>query len=267
MITSPSNERIKHIRRLSERKYRQESGQAYLEGLRIVGAALEAHAEIDLMLCAPDLLVSEYGRQVIADARKAGIEILEVSAEVFSRLSLKEGPQGLAAVIRQSYVPLDWITVNPGKPWVALDSIADPGNLGTILRTADASGCEGVILLDQSTDPYDPSAVRGSMGALFSQKIVKATFDQFAAWKKATAVEVIGTSDRAAQDYHATRYPQRMVLLMGSERQGLREHHLELCDQVVSIPMLGDSDSLNLAVATAIVLYEMLNQRREESVA
>ena len=146
--------------------------------------------------------------------------------------------------------------------WVALDSVADPGNLGTIMRTHDAVGGEGIILLDQSTDPYDPSAARASMGALFTQSLVKASFAQFREWKQQVGVPVIGTSDAAAVDYTAYRYPARMVLLMGSERQGLQDHHLALCDEVVSIPMAGRSDSLNLAVATAVVLYEIFNQRR-----
>jgi TrmH family RNA methyltransferase len=124
-------------------------------------------------------------------------------------------------------------------------------------------GGQGVILLDQSTDPYDPTAVRGSMGALFTQSLVRATLAEFADWKREKSVPVIGTSDKARMDYHFYRYPDKLVLLMGSERQGLGEPQLALCDEVVSIPMLGKSDSLNLAIATSVVLYEILNQKRE----
>lgn len=273
MITSLSNERIKAIRKLQERKSRQESGLFFIEGLRIVAEALEqataGRAKLDTLVVAPDLLKSSFGQQIVVDQRARGTPVLEVSAEVFERLSVKEGPQGIAAVMHQRWLPLGEIRLEAGKglssrTWVALDSVADPGNLGTILRTHDAVGGQGVILLDQSTDPYDPSAVRGSMGALFTQMLARASFAEFATWKKQHAYLVIGTSDKANLDYHAYRYPPELVMLMGSERQGLQEHHLALCDAVVSIPMLGKSDSLNLAVATAVVLYEILNQRREK---
>ena len=263
MITSLSNERIKDIRKLQDRKTRNESGLFYIEGLRIVAAAVEEQAKIETLLAAPDLLKSEFAQQLVARQRSLGVPILELSAEVFHRISLKEGPQGLAAVVHQRWTPLDAISLETGHTWVALDSVADPGNLGTILRTLDAVGGEGVILLDQSTDPYDQTAVRGSMGALFTQSLVRASLAEFSNWKRQRGTLVVGTSDKARMDYHQYRYPGEMVLLMGSERQGLQEQHLALCDEVVSIPMLGKSDSLNLAVATSVVLYEILNQKRE----
>ena len=263
MITSASNERVKAIRRLQERKGRQESGLFYLEGLRIVGEALEAGAEVETVVFAAELLRSEFGQKLVEEFGARGGQLLEVSREVFERLALKDGPQGIAAVVRQRWTRLDEIRVTPGMPWVALDSVADPGNLGTILRTNDSVGGQGVILLDQSTDPYDPSAVRGSMGALFDQKIVRCSLEEFAAWKQSSGAPVVGTSGAAQMDYHEYRYPAGLVLLMGSERQGLQEQHLALCDALVRIPMVGKSDSLNLAVATAVTLYEMFNQRRD----
>ncbi len=264
MITSSANERIKQIRKLQERKERLETGLFYLEGLRIVGEALAAGAEVETLVVARELLKSEYGQTLVETQAARGAAVLEVSADVFKRMALKDGPQGIAAVVRQNWLPLNQARPSAGRPWIALDAVADPGNLGTILRTSDAAGGEGVILLDQSTDPYDPSAVRASMGALFDQKIVRATFEEFAAWKNGSNWNLVGTSDKAAQDYHAFQYPSALVILMGSERQGLQPQHLSICDQVVSIPMLGKSDSLNLAVATAVVLYEVYNQRRQE---
>lgn len=266
-ITSLANDRIKQIRKLHDRKARQESGLFYVEGVRIVAEAVEQGAQLETLLVAPDLLRSDFAHKLVHEQAKRGVPLLELSSEVFQRLALKEGPQGLAAVVRQRWFSLDDIQLEPGKTWVALDSVADPGNLGTILRTHDAVGGQGVIVLDQSTDPYDPSAVRASMGALFTQKLVKASFAEFADWKRKTSAPIVGTSDRAKVDYHAYRYPTSLVLLMGSERQGLPEHYLKLCDTVVSIPMLGQSDSLNLAVATAVVLYEILNQRRDQGEA
>jgi TrmH family RNA methyltransferase len=273
MITSLANERIRAIRKLQDRKTRQESGLFTIEGLRIVAEALEqakaGRVKVETLVVAPELLKSAFGRDLVAEQASSGVPILEVSGEVFERISLKEGPQGLVAVVRQRWLPLQEARLEvdqalASNTWVALDAIADPGNLGTILRTHDAVRGKGVILLDQSTDPFDPSAVRGSMGAVFTQSLVRASFDEFAAWKRRCGYPLIGTSDKATVDYHNHSYPPSFVLLMGSERQGLQQHHLALCDEVVRIPMLGKSDSLNLAVATAIVLYEILNQRRDK---
>lgn len=263
MITSPANERIKRIRRLQDRKGREESGCFYLEGLRIVGEAIEAGARFEELVVAEELLRSEYGKGLVERFHAQGAPILFVSRDVFERLALKEGPQGIAAVVQQNWTSLEEVQVAPGKPWVALDSIADPGNLGTILRTNDAAGGQGVILLDQSTDPYDPTAVRASMGALFDQQIVRCSLEAFSRWKKHHQITVVGTSGEAELDYHTFTYPDQLILLMGSERQGLQPRHLEICDHLVRIPMVGKSDSLNLAVATAVTLYEVFNQRRD----
>ncbi len=225
--------------------------------------AAQQGAGIQSVVTAPALLTSLAGKQVVSELARRNVEILEVGEEVFKSLALKDDPQGIAAVIRQAWLPLEQVRLSAQNLWIALDSVADPGNLGTILRTVDAVGGSGVILLEQSTDPYDPTAVRASMGAVFSQKLVHSDFGTFAAWRKGSGACVIGTSGAAAEDYHQARYPSEFVLLMGSERHGLGEEALKLCDQVVSIPMSGRSDSLNLAVATAVVLYEIFNPRRD----
>ncbi|GAP10633.1 rRNA methylase [Bellilinea caldifistulae] len=263
MITSPSNPTIKQIRKLRERKERQRSGLFFVEGLRIVGEALASNWSIEYLIYCPSLLNSLFGLQLVEKFQANGGNILSVSEEVFVSISSKDGPQGIAAVIHQQWVDLDKTVPREDEIWVALDSIADPGNLGTILRTNDAAGVKGVILLDQCTDPYDPASIRASMGAVFNQALIRATFQQFAFWKRNHSIPVIGTSDRANQDYHFFEYPQRLVLLMGSERQGLQEKHFAICDESVAIPMRGKSDSLNLAIATALCVYEIFNQRRE----
>lgn len=263
MITSSANPTIKSMRKLVERKERQLTGSFFVEGLRIVGEAIQKKWEIENLIFAPELLTSLFGQQLVTDAAASGAPVLEVSEDVFRTLSSKDGPQGIAAVVHQRWSKLDDVHVFPGDTWIALDSIQDTGNLGTILRTSDSAGCKGLILLDQSTDPYDPAAVRASMGAIFSQPLIKTSLAAFSAWKKLESVPVVGTSDKAQQDYHNFTYPGGLVLLMGSERQGLQEAHYAVCDEVVSIPMRGESDSLNLAVATALVVYEIYNQRRD----
>jgi len=263
MITSLSNPTIKQIRKLRERKERQQSGLFFVEGLRIVGEALDSKWHIELLIYSPTLLNSLFGQQLIEKFQTSGGRVLPVSEEVFISLSSKDGPQGIAAVIHQKWAELEDIVPQDEEIWVALDSVADPGNLGTILRSNDAAGARGVILLDQCTDPYDPVSIRASMGAVFNQVLIRASFQQFANWKKIHFIPVIGTSDKAKIDYHFFDYPNRMVLLMGSERHGLQEKHFAICDETVAIPMLGKSDSLNLAVATALCVYEIYNKRRE----
>jgi TrmH family RNA methyltransferase len=264
MITSPANPLIKQIRKLlRERKEREASGLFFCEGLRVVGEAVQLGATIECLVVAPDLLTSEFGQTLIEEQRRIGAPVEEVSPAVFREISSKEGPQGIGALIRQRWEFLERVIPAPDELWVALDAIQDPGNLGTILRTADAVGVSGLILLDHSTDPYDLTALRASTGAVFSQRLVRVGLAEFAAWKREVNIPVVGTSGSAKVSYREMGYPQGMALLMGSERLGLQPAHYEICDQVVAIPMVGRSDSLNLSVATGVVLYEIFHQREQ----
>jgi TrmH family RNA methyltransferase len=269
LISSLTNARVKQIRALARRKEREQTGLFFVEGIRIVTEAVQTAARIDALVVAPALLKSEHALALVAAEQGRGTSILEVTREVFESISAKEGPQGLGAVVQQHWQALediDWPM--PGAlGWVALDSVQDPGNIGTILRTCDAVGIAGLILLANSADPFEPSAVRASMGAVFTQRLVRATWEEFATWKKQHHIPVVGTSGGAAQDYQNAGYPSPLVLLMGSEREGLSATQQAACDLLVRIPMVGRSDSLNLAVATAVELYEVFNQRRARSLA
>jgi TrmH family RNA methyltransferase len=265
MITSTANPTIKLAKSLREKKARLESNLFFIEGLRIVTEACQQRAPIETILYSPALLVSEWGMQLIREQKELGIHLLECDEKVFRSLSSKEGPQGIAAIVHQKLTPIEKLGMNEGDLFIALDSVQDPGNLGTILRTSDAVGAKGVILLDQSTDPYDPTAARASMGAIFDQVLVKTSLSLFGEWKKKNKVTLVGTSGTAMTDYHEYSYPSTLILLMGSEQKGLQKVHYELCDNVVRIPMLGRSDSLNLAVAAAVVLYEIFDQRNRRS--
>jgi TrmH family RNA methyltransferase len=265
MITSTNNPAVKQIKSLRNKKDRQQSGLFYVEGIRVVAEAVRQIDLIDTLVFAPELLTSDFGYKLVEQVKQKGIKSLELSGSVFNSISLKENPQGIAAVVHQRWGDLHKLILNRTDLWVALDSVADPGNLGTVMRTLDAVGGKGVILLDQSTDPYDPTAIRSSMGSLFSLEIIKTSFEDFSKWKKRYNYFVAGTSDKAEQDYHDCVYPYPLILLMGSERQGLQDKHIQVCDQMVSIPMIGQSDSLNLAVAASVVLYEVFNQRRYQS--
>lgn len=262
-ITSFSNPKVKGIRKLEQKKYRNQAGEFFIEGLRTVGEAVQTGAPIQSLVIAPELLVSEFGLSLLEHPSVSQVEIIEVSAEVYKNIAHKEGPQGIGAVVRQHWQSLESLQIEPKDLWVALDQIADPGNLGTIMRTADAVGAQGLILLGSSTDPHDPTAVKASMGAIFSLALVQANWDEFHTWKLQNLVMLVGTSDRAATDYQAVTYRHPLVLLMGSERHGLPEPMSAACDTLVRIPMVGRSDSLNLAVATAVMLYEIYNQSRK----
>lgn len=264
VITSTSNTRIKEIRKLRERKYRTESGLAWVEGLRACGDAFTRIDFVEQVITCPETLHSEFADELLSKAAKAGIDVLDVSREVYATLSGKDNPQGMGVVIRQNFTNLCDIDPQAGSLWVALDRIADPGNLGTIMRTLDACGGQGVILLDQCTDPYDPTAIRASTGAVFHEQLVRVDTAEFTRWKKDRGIALIGAvAVPGTKDYHSQQYPETMVLIMGSEREGLTPALTSLCDACVSIPMIGHVDSLNLAEATAIMLYEIFNRRRD----
>lgn len=260
MIISQSNPRIKQIRGLRHRHEREQSSLFFIEGIRIVVEAVQTGAQIETLVVAPDLLKSQIAQETVEQERAQGVPVLEVSADVFKSLSVKEGPQGIGAVVHQRWEPLENVRLTRDLCWIALDAAQDPGNIGTILRTSDAVGGSGLMLLGNCADPYDPSAIRASMGAIFSQRLVKARFADFARWKERHSYTVAGTSDAASLDYREARYTPPLVLLMGSERQGLSPEQQAVCDTMVRIPMVGKSDSLNLAVATGIVLYEIFYQ-------
>jgi len=262
IITSFANQKVKFIRKLEQKKYRQESGMFFIEGLRTVGEAVQTGAPIDAFVVAPDLLVSAFGQSLLESPSGQQITQINVSAEIYQKIAHKEGPQGIGALVQQDWQSLENLQVKPDDFWIALDAVSDPGNLGTIMRTADAVGSRGIILIGQATDPYDPTAVKASMGAVFSLDLVQADWPAFKTWQNAHQMMMVGTSDSAQKDYQAIQYQRPLVLLMGSERHGLSSDMEAACSEMVRIPMEGRSDSLNLAVATGVMLYEIYNQSR-----
>ncbi len=266
LITSRSNPKIKLARQLRQRKHRQDTGLLLVEGIHHVGQAVEAAAApetgltIDSLYYAPDLLTSDYAQGLIEEAARSGVNCHTVSAQVFASLSDKENPQGILAV---AHLPRRSITdLSPDNfPWgVALVSPQDPGNIGTILRTLDAVEASGMLLLDDSADPSHPGAVRASMGALFWHPVVQASFAEFAAWSSQHGYHVYGTSAHGSEDYrHVQGFERPMVLLLGSEREGLTADQAAHCQHLLRLPMHGRVSSLNLAVAAGIILYEMLS--------
>jgi len=260
LISSKSNQYIKFIRQLRKRKEREKSGKFYIEGLRLIGEALRTDFPLEKIIYSSDLLISDFGWKAIEDGKKKGIDVIEVTGDVFQTFALKEGPQGIAAVGFQKWVNIKAIR-QPQGLWIALDNVQDPGNLGTIMRSLDGVGGKGLILLGNSTDAYHPTSVRSSTGAAFSLTIGKTSLKEFRDWKSKEGVPLIGTVCGVAKNYRKYTYPQDMILLMGSEQKGLSKELIEMCEILVTIPMTGSVDSLNIACAASVVLFEIYAKR------
>jgi RNA methyltransferase, TrmH family len=263
LITSSSNPKIKQARALRQRKQRDATGLFLVEGLFHLGEALAAHAAIEYLCYAPDLLAGDFARQLIEQAQAAGLACYATTAEVLGSLAEKDNSQGIIAVVRQPRVTLNDLTPH-NFPWgVALVAPQDPGNVGSILRTIDAVGAAGLILLNSSVDVYHPSAVRASMGSIFWYPIVSASFDEWVRWAQRHGYHIHGTSAHGSVDYRAvTAYERPLLLLLGSEREGLTAGQIAVCEQLVRLPMHGHVSSLNLAVATSVLLYAVLERLR-----
>lgn len=261
VITSSSNELVKKIRKLNIiKKYRDESGIFFVEGLRHVIEGLKQNALIEELIICPTLLKSDIQKEIINTAIDRGVGIIEVSETVFRSLANKEGPQGIGAVFKEKWS--SYSDMSAGI-WVGMDMVQDPGNLGSILRTLDAMGGKGIILIGNCTDPYHPTSVRASMGAIFTQKIIKSTLSQFIEMSAGVKeMEIVGTTCSGGVDYQTYSYDKSVLLLVGSEQKGLDEKLINICTTLIKIPMVGKVDSLNLANATSIILYEIYNQHR-----
>jgi TrmH family RNA methyltransferase len=187
----------------------------------------------------------------------AGGLVLEASEKVLGAVTRRDNPQMAVGVFEQRTMRLEQIRPAGGDVWVALDRVRDPGNLGTIIRTADAVGAKGVILVGETTDPFAVESVRATMGSIFAVPIAKTSLDSFLAWRRSTPALFLGSHLKGAVDYRSVDYSGRpCVLLMGNEQQGLPEELAAACDRLLRIPQAGRADSLNLAVATGIMLYE-----------
>jgi RNA methyltransferase, TrmH family len=262
-ITSPANPLIKRIKKLRLRKERDAEGAFFVEGIRPVWSAVAAQAPIETLLVAPDLLTSIDARALVDDFRAAGGPVVEVSADAFAAAADREHPSGLGAVVRSRYVPLGNIKLGPTGVAAVLEDVANPGNLGTILRTADAAAVDAVVLVGEGTDPFHPTAVKASMGALFTVPVARAfSIDEVIDWAHEQGCSIVATSARAADELWDADVGLPAVVLFGSEAEGLAPDVLERADVALRIPMHGDASSLNLAVAAGIVLYELTHKKQ-----
>ena len=259
LISSRANDRVKQVRALRNRHEREATKAFFAEGPRILKAVLETGADVLLLVVCPERLSAE--EELLAEQiSRRQPQFMEVTAAVFDSLSFREEGHSIGAVVQQHWETLGPDTVGR-RCWVALHDVQHPGNLGTIIRTVDAIGGDGVLLSGRSTDPYNPVAVRGTLGSIFTQRLVSADRAELAKWSKSSGCMVVGASPDGNFDYREADYASRPVLLLlGNERRGLAADQLALCDTVVRIPMGGYVESLNLAVAAALILYEVLRQ-------
>ena len=258
LVTAYSNPLVKHARNLREKRHRRESGQFLAEGLRILTEARESGQVPRLLFFAGATAIHPLVVRLIDAVEEAGGEAIETTPDILSKLSGKDNPGAVMGVFDEFGPTLDELDRGAAGIWLVAERLRDPGNLGTMLRTGDAVGAGGLILIGECVDPFSVEAARASMGALFTVPVVRCEWDAFVAWLRRGPGQLVGLSLDATQDYRAARYDAPTFLLTGNEAQGMPEGYAAACDLLVKIPMLGRADSLNAAVATAVMAYEVL---------
>ncbi len=258
VITSAANPVIKRVRLLADRRHRRRESAFVVQGIQPVWQAVEAGADVEVLIVAPDVLRHAGAAAMVAAQEAAGVRVARLSAELFGRIADRDGPSGLAAIVRSAQPALADVQAGPGAVFAALHEVANPGNLGTIVRTASAAGASGIILIGPSADPFDPAAVKASMGALFTVPVLAAASGaEFLDWAAARDLTVVAASGRAIVSCWDADLTPPLALLLGSEGSGLPSDLLAAADLSVAIPMTGTAESLNLAVAAGILLFEI----------
>ncbi|WP_435418249.1 RNA methyltransferase [Parerythrobacter aurantius] len=262
-ITGFSNPTVKFLRSLREKKHRKAAGMFLAEGLRLLTDARECGR-------LPHTLVMAEGREahpllgaLETEVEHAGGEIIETSADILAKITGKSNPQAVAGIFAEWDTSLAALDRTAAPIWLVAQALRDPGNLGTMLRTGDAVGAGGLILIDDCADPFSVEAVRASMGAVFTQAIALARWEEFLPWLRQGpgsehGGQLVAASLRDAVPYRGADYTAPCFVLVGNESQGLPEAYEAACDLRVTMPMLGRADSLNAAVAAAVLSYEVL---------
>jgi TrmH family RNA methyltransferase len=257
-ITGFSNPTVKALRGLRDKKQRKASGRFLAEGLRLLTDARESGRVPQMLVMAeerdPHPLLAALEASVVA----AGGEVIETSVDILAKITGKANPQSVAGVFEAFDTRLAALDRTRAQIWLVAQALRDPGNLGTLLRTGDAVGAGGLILLDDCADPFSVEAVRASMGAVFTQQIAQARWDEFLPWLRSAPGQLVAASLRDAVPYRGAAYARPCFILVGNESQGLPEAYEAACDLRVTMPMKGRADSLNAAVAGAVLAYEVL---------
>ena len=254
-VTAFSNATVKRLRSLRDKKVARSEGLFLAEGLRILAEARDSGLLPEIIAFSPEGRRHPLAAEIIAAAEANGGDAIETSADILSKMSGKSNPQMLLGAYRRPPSALDRIERSKAPLWIVAQALRDPGNIGTILRTGDAVGAGGLILLDESADPFSVEAVRASMGAIFTQEVATAPWSEFIGWLRSGDGQLVGTSLKTSRDYLEADYRQPCFLLIGNEQQGLPPDYEAQCDLLVKIPMAGRADSLNAAMATAVMAF------------
>ena len=260
-LTSLKNPKVQHTFSLRERKVRDAEGVTMLEGYRELSRALDAGIQILETYHCPALYLGENEPALIHRLEMAGSDIYECSREVLCKLAYRDRPEGLIAVARMRRKTLADIPAKKDGLYMVAETIEKPGNLGSILRSADAVGATAVIVCDKQTDLYNPNVIRASTGAIFSMPLAEATSVEALAWLRNLGIKTLAATPHAHQYHTDVDMTKGVAIVVGAEQYGLSPYWMNSADLQVLIPMLGKMDSLNVATAATILLYEAARQR------
>jgi TrmH family RNA methyltransferase len=245
----------------ADRSYRDARRAFFAEGVRNVVQAIESGFEVERLIVSERLLTVPIARRLVRERQRSGVPTLRVSPEAFRRVSRTHHASGAAAIIRQRWAALHKASPRAGLCWIVLDAVRSEGNLGSLIRTSEAIGGAGFILVGPGVDPFDPAVVRASMGAVFGQSFVRTNAGSLRNWLRRHRCRAIGASPDGSSELHHFSYRRPTILVLGEERGGLSAALRGLCTDLVRIPMVGKADSLNLAVAGSLLLYEVHRAR------
>jgi len=261
IITSLQNPGIKFAKSLRMRNKREKNALTLLEGYRALSRGFECGIKIKTCYFAPSLFLGENELPLLDKIGKSGAEIIEVTEQVLKKIAYRDRPEGLIAVAETRRHTLGSIPVKENGLYIIAESIEKPGNLGSILRSADAAGVDGLIIADKCTDIYNPNVITASTGALFSVNLAEASNDEILEWLRANSISTLAATPEAHDIYYQTDLTGRIAVIVGTEQYGLTDFWKKYSDINVRIPMQGFIDSLNVATAATVILFEAARQR------
>lgn len=248
----------------NERIYRDRRKLFFAEGIRNFVEAVDNNHQIDTLIYSEKLLISPIARKILRRLKRAGVPFARASSEQFRVISKTERASGIAGIFQQKVLSLDQIKPDEHICWTALSHIRSLGNLGTLIRTSAAIGAGGFILIGDEIDAFDPDVVRPTMGAIFRQKIIRTSTESFHKWSKINKIQIVGASPAGLANYTEIRYKSPTILMLGNERSGLTPDEKSVCQQLIRIPMCEGIDSLNVAVAGSLLMYEVFRSANQE---
>ena len=262
LITSLQNPRIKALVRMRKRRERDQTKRFLIEGYRELRRAVDRQVTLETLFVCEELFLGTNEPRLIANAAANGAEVVEVSTDPFSKVSYRDRPEGLLAIAEQFDTDLESIATNADPLVLVVESIEKPGNLGTMLRTADAAGVDAVIVADPTTDPFNPNVVRASLGCLFTVPLAVSSTERALEWLTTSQIRTVATTPDTSTLHWEADLVGPVAIIVGSEQYGLSREWLDGADARVRIPMGGEADSLNAAMAAGVVLFEAVRQRR-----